>query len=71
MIALLRTGEREPLKAGVHATAALLAAVCGVYNFAAIVARRELKPHLVANVALYAAITAWEIQHVRHHLDRP
>jgi hypothetical protein len=54
------------LKLGVHATALGLAFVMGAYNAAAWLIRREA--HLAVNAALYAALTAWEQQHVAHHL---
>src|SRR3954447_27092476 len=65
-ISMLRCGSCEPLKAGVHATALGLSAVMGLYNAAAWLSRREL--HLAVNAVLYTALTAWEQQHVAHHL---
>jgi hypothetical protein len=62
----LHCGHCEPLKAGVHATALGLFAVMGVYNVAAWLSRRER--HLAINAIVYAALTAWERQHVAHHL---
>jgi hypothetical protein len=41
-------------------------AIMGLYNAAAWLARRER--HLAVNALLYAALTAWEQQHVAHHL---
>jgi hypothetical protein len=38
----------------------------GIYNAAAWLARRE--KHLAVNAVLYTALTAWEQQHVAHHL---
>jgi hypothetical protein len=38
----------------------------GAYNAAAWLRRRQ--PHLAINAVLYAALTAWEQQHVAHHL---
>jgi hypothetical protein len=40
--------------------------VMGVYNVAAWMRRRER--HLAINALVYAALTAWEQQHVAHHL---
>jgi hypothetical protein len=69
---VLKCGNCEPLKLGVHAGALGLAALCGVYNAAAWLARRET--HLAVNTLLYTALTIWEQQHVAHHfaaLRRP
>lgn len=63
---MLQCGNCERLKTGVHAVAFGLAAVCGLYNAAAWVSRRQ--PHLAVNALLYAALMAWEQQHVAHHL---
>jgi hypothetical protein len=63
---ILKCGSCEPLKLGVHASAFGLAMVMGVYNAAAWLSRRE--PHLAVNAVLYAVLTAWETEHVRHHL---
>jgi hypothetical protein len=65
-MSLLRCGSCEPLKAGVHATALGLSAVMGLYNAAAWLTRREM--HLAVNAVLYTMLTAWEQQHVAHHL---
>jgi len=65
-ISMLRCGSCEPLKAGVHATALGLSAIMGLYNAAAWLSRREV--HLAVNAVLYTALTAWEQQHVAHHL---
>jgi hypothetical protein len=62
----LHCGHCEPLKAGVHATALGLFVVMGAYNVAAWLSRRER--HLAINAVVYAALTAWEQQHVAHHL---
>jgi len=64
---ILKCGSCEPLKLGVHASAFGLAVVMGMYNAAAWLARRE--PHLAVNAVLYAVWTAWETEHIRHHLD--
>jgi hypothetical protein len=63
---ILQCGSCEPLKLGVHAGAFGLAVVCGVYNAVAWISRRE--PHLAVNAVVYAALSAWETEHVRHHL---
>ena len=63
---VLKCGNCEPLKIGVHASALGLAALCGVYNAAAWLSRRER--HLAVNTVLYTALTIWEQQHVAHHL---
>ena len=63
---ILRHGECERLKAGVHATALALAVTMGLYNAAAWLRRRER--HLAVNTILYAALIAWERVHVAHHL---
>ena len=63
---ILQCGNCESLKLGVHAGAFGLAAVMGLYNAAAWLSRRE--PHLAFNAVLYAVLTAWETEHVRHHL---
>lgn len=42
------------------------AAVCGAYNIAAWLVRRQ--KHLAVNALLYSAAVIWEIGHVRHHL---
>jgi hypothetical protein len=63
---VLRCGNSEPLKMGVHAGALGLAVVCGVYNAAAWLSRRQT--HLAVNAVLYTAMAIWEQQHVAHHL---
>jgi hypothetical protein len=67
MVTILCRGRYEYLKAGVHGTALGLAAVCAAYNFAAWVARRQR--HSWVNTVLYSTLVAWEMQHVRHHLN--
>ena len=64
-IKLLRCGNCEELKIGVHGTALALAVVMGAYNTAAWLLRRER--HLGINSLLYTLLTVWEVQHVRHH----
>jgi hypothetical protein len=63
---ILHCGSCEGLKTGVHALALGLAAVMGAYNAAAWLSRRQA--HLGVNAVLYAALFAWEQQHVAHHL---
>ena len=63
---VLRCGHCEELKLGVHAAALGLAALCGVYNAAAWLSRRER--HLAVNTVMYAALIAIEQQHVSHHI---
>jgi hypothetical protein len=40
--------------------------LCGVYNAAAWLSRRER--HLAVNTVMYAALIAFEQQHVAHHI---
>ena len=61
----LKPGEAELLKGSVHAAVFGLALVCGVYNAAAWVTRRER--HLGVNAILYAGLIIWEASHVMHH----
>jgi hypothetical protein len=63
---VLKCGNCEELKLGVHAATLGLAALCGVYNAAAWLSRRER--HLAVNTVLYAALIAFEHQHVTHHI---
>ena len=63
---VLKSGCCEELKLGVHAAALGIAALCGLYNAAAWLARRER--HLAVNTVLYAALIAVEQQHVLHHI---
>jgi hypothetical protein len=63
---VLKCGNCEELKLGVHALALGVAAVCGVYNAAAWLSRRER--HLAVNTLMYAALIAFEQQHVSHHM---
>ena len=63
---ILKCGNCEELKAGVHAGALGLFAVMGIYNVAAWLARRER--HLAINALIYAGLIAWERQHIAHHL---
>jgi hypothetical protein len=63
---VLKCGNCEELKLCVHAMALGLAALCGAYNAAAWLSRRE--KHLAINAVLYAALIAFEHQHVAHHI---
>jgi hypothetical protein len=63
---VLKCGNCEEIKLGVHAAAFGIAALCGLYNAAAWLSRRE--QHLAVNAILYTALTAWEQQHVSHHM---
>ena len=62
---VLDCGNCEELKLGVHATALALSLLCGAYNAAAWLKRRQT--HLGVNTVLYSTLAIWEIQHVRHH----
>jgi len=64
---VLKSGNREELKLGVHAGVLFLAALCGAYNTAAWLVRRE--PHLAVNAVLYLMLVGWEQQHISHHLE--
>jgi hypothetical protein len=64
----LKPGEGEMVKGAVHATVFGLAVLCGVYNAAAWIARRER--HLGVNAVLYTGLAIWEAVHVQHHHHR-
>jgi len=63
---VLRCGNCEPLKLGVHGLALGIAALCGAYNAAAWLSRRE--KHLAINAVCYAALIVFEQRHVAHHV---
>jgi hypothetical protein len=63
---VLKCGNCERVKLGVHGLALGLAALCGAYNAAAWLSRRE--QHLAINAVLYAVLIAFEQQHVSHHI---
>jgi hypothetical protein len=63
---VLKCGNCEPLKLGVHAAVLGLSALCCAYNAAAWLSRRQ--GHLVVNAVLYSVLAVWEQQHVAHHL---
>ena len=65
-LTVLEPGNSEEIKLGVHATALGLAVICGAYNIAAWLKRRQT--HLAVNSVMYVALAAWEQQHVAHHL---
>jgi hypothetical protein len=64
---VLQCGNCEELKLGVHAGALALAALCGAYNAAAWLVRRER--HLAVNTMMYAALIVWEQKHIASHLQ--
>ena len=63
---VLKCGNCEEWKLGVHATTLGLAVLCGLYNTAAWLSRRE--QHLALNAVMYAALIAIEQRHVAHHI---
>jgi hypothetical protein len=63
---VLKCGNCEELKLGVHAITLGLAALCGLYNAAAWLSRRE--QHLALNTVIYAALIGIEQRHVAHHI---
>ena len=63
---VLKCGNCEELKLGVHGLTLGLAALCGLYNAAAWLSRRE--PHLAVNTVLYTALMIFEQRHVVHHM---
>ena len=64
---ILQCGNCERLKAATHAVALATAAVCAAYNVSAWLVRRQR--HLAVNALVYSAAVAWEVAHVRHHLN--
>lgn len=64
---ILCSGRYEGLKAAVHGVVLGSAAVCAVYNIAAVSVRRER--HLAINSGLYVALAVWEWIHVHRHVD--
>ena len=63
---VLQCGNCEELKLGIHATTLGLAALCGLYNAAAWLSRRER--HLAINAVMYTALIVVEQRHVAHHI---
>ena len=63
---VLQCGNCEELKLGIHATTLGLAALCGLYNAAAWLSRRE--QHLALNTIMYTALIVVEQRHVAHHM---
>ena len=64
---VLKCGNCEELKLGVHGLALGVAALCGLYNAAAWLSRRER--HLAVNAVLYSAWIVFEQRHVAHHFE--
>jgi hypothetical protein len=64
---VLKCGNCEEIKLGVHAITLGLAALCGLYNAAAWLSRRE--QHLALNAVMYAALIGIEQRHVAHHIS--
>jgi hypothetical protein len=67
MLSIICHGRYEVLKASVHGAALGISALCAVYNFAAWVGRRQR--HSLVNAVVYGTLAAWEVHHVRHHLN--
>lgn len=63
---VFEVGRCEELKAGVHGVVLGSAVVCGLYNLGRFAKARER--HSIINVAIYLAITVWEIAKTRHHV---
>lgn len=63
---LLQCGNCERLKIATHGAALLIATVCGAYNLAAWLVRRQ--SHLAVNATVYGAAIVWEVGHIRHHI---
>jgi len=63
---VLQNGNCERLKASTHAVVLAMVALCGTYNLAAWLVRRQR--HLALNATIYWAAVVWETAHVRHHL---
>jgi len=63
---VLKCGKLRRAQARVHALALGVAALCGLYNAAAWMSRRER--HLAINTVMYAALIAIEQQHVVAHI---
>jgi hypothetical protein len=63
---VLKSGQCEPLKLGIHGLSLGLATLCCLYNAAAWLSRRE--NHLALNTVLYVGLIAIEQRHVAHHI---
>jgi hypothetical protein len=63
---ILQCGHCERIKTATHSVVMVTAAVCGLYNLAAWLVRRQR--HLAINTTVYSALVIWEFEHVRHHL---
>ena len=59
-------GQCEVLKAVVHGSMLVLAAVCAGYSFIAFKKRR--KPHLFRNLLLYSGLVVIETRHTTDHV---
>lgn len=66
MDAVIRTGEVEPFKAGVHLALFGLSVACFFYSAMAMTQRPH--SHLMVNVGAYAALTAFEWKQIMRHL---
>ena len=64
---MLHPGESEGFKAGVHLGLFGFALACGLYNLMAWGERRS--PHLLSNVMVYGAVTAYELAQIQRHLS--
>lgn len=65
-MAFTDSGQHELIKAAVHGALGSLAAVCGVYNLIAF--SRRGNGHLAINLCVYAAVVAYELKKILHHL---
>lgn len=63
---MVRSGEHEKLKAGVHGVGLVFAVVCAVYSHAAY--RVRPSRHLAANRVIYSALVVMEVRKIWHHL---
>ena len=61
------SGNHEPLKCAVHASAGIIVALCAIYNITAACFRRDR--HLRINAAIYTLAVLWELKQTLHHLD--
>jgi hypothetical protein len=63
------TRDYEAVKGAVHGAMLLGAVCCLAYNVASFWYRRET--HNAVNAVIYGTLTALEIQHIKHHLEKP
>jgi len=61
------SGNHEPLKCAVHASAGFFVALCAIYNITAACFRRDR--HLRINAAVYTLAVLWELKQTIHHFD--